>query len=111
MTTTDAPKTSYVRNFQPRTKEDQREIWYTQFPVDAVWGIYARQSSPAQVKNNTQSTEMQTDELIQWLLDRKVSQERIFLFDADLGKSGTKRIDERSALEELVERIIADEIK
>jgi DNA invertase Pin-like site-specific DNA recombinase len=36
---------------------------------------------------------------------------KISLFDADLGKSGTLRIDQRTGLQELVERIKADEVK
>ncbi len=54
---------------------------------------------------------MQTDELIKWLVDRQVNAASISLFDADLGVSGRLRIDERTGLQELVERIQADDIK
>jgi DNA invertase Pin-like site-specific DNA recombinase len=54
---------------------------------------------------------MQTDDLIQWLIVRGVTDKRIALFDADLGVSGTKRIDERTGLQELVEKIKQGKIR
>jgi len=54
---------------------------------------------------------MQTDDLIQWLVVRGVPDKRIALFDADLGVSGTKRIDERTGLQELVEKIKQGKIR
>jgi DNA invertase Pin-like site-specific DNA recombinase len=98
-------------SFKSREREVEENIWSTQMPIDVNWGIYARQSTSAQVKNNVQSTEMQTGDLIQYLLDRRVEDDRIALFDADLGVSGTRRIDERTGLQELVERIKLGEIK
>lgn len=100
-----------MRNFRPKQEPGQNSIWYTPLPTDCLWGIYARQSSPAQVLKNTQSTEMQTDDLVAWLLDRHIAKENISLFDADLGVSGTLRIDQRSDLQRLVEQIQADMIK
>ena len=100
-----------MRNFRSKQEPEQNSIWYTPLPIDCLWGIYARQSSPAQVMKNTQSTEMQTDDLIAWLVDRHVARENISLFDADLGVSGTLRIDQRSDLQRLVEQIQADIIK
>lgn len=98
-------------SFKPREKEPEENIWSTQMPIYVNWGIYARQSTPAQVKNNSQSTEMQTDDLIEWLLKKEVDSNRIMLFDADLGISGTKRIDERTGLQELVACIKLGRIK
>jgi hypothetical protein len=74
-------------------------------------GIYARQSTQAQLVKHPESTEMQTGDLRQWLIDRKVKLENIALYDADLGKSGTLRIDQRTGLQELVAKIQADLIK
>jgi len=54
---------------------------------------------------------MQTDDLVTWLIDRGIQDGQWQLFDADLGVSGTLRIDQRTGLQELVERIKADEIK
>jgi len=76
-----------------------------------MWGIYARQSTPAQLIKHAESTEMQTDDLIRWLVDRGIQDGQWQLFDADLGVSGTLRIDQRTGLQELVERIQVDEIK
>jgi DNA invertase Pin-like site-specific DNA recombinase len=93
-------------DFRPKQRnEDDENIWNIRLPLDIFWGVYARQSTPAQLINNVESTEMQTDDLIQWLVVRGVTDERIALFDADLGVSGTKRIDERTGLQELVEKI------
>src|SRR5216683_3521124 len=100
-----------MRNFQPRPILQTTDIWNTQLPLASIWGIYARQSTPAQLIKHTQSTEMQTDDLIAWLIEKSVHEDKIFLFDADLGVSGTLRIDQRTGLQELVERIQADEIK
>src|SRR5437588_4214193 len=97
--------------FKPRTKEEPIDIWNVKLPLTAMWGIYARQSTPAQLVKNTQSTEMQTDDLIKWLYDKNLNPKKIHLFDADLGVSGTLRIDQRTGLQELVELIKADKIK
>lgn len=102
-----------MTSFKPRQSEKSGDnsdaIWNVQLPLDVNWGIYARQSTPAQVIKNIQSTEMQTDALIDWLRIRGVSQ--VTLFDADLGVSGTKRIDERTGLQDLVDKIKRDIIK
>ena len=100
-----------MRNFQPKQNPDPNDMWNIKLPVDDPWGVYARLSTPGQLIRSTQSTEMQTDDLIQWLVDRGVRDENISLFDADLRVSGTLRIDQRTGLQELVERIKEDEIK
>lgn len=99
------------RTFQKKEQPDLQDIWYSPLPLDVMWGIYARQSTQAQLIHNIESTEMQTDDLIAWLVDRGVRDGRWKLFDADLGVSGTLRIDQRTGLQELVERIKAGEIK
>ena len=91
--------------FKPQPKEEPIDIWNVKLPLMAVWGIYARQFTPAQLVKNTQSTEMQTDDLKQWLYDKSLDPRKIFLFDADLGVSGTLRIDQRTGLQELVVRM------
>jgi DNA invertase Pin-like site-specific DNA recombinase len=100
-----------TRSFQPKPNQAPEDLWNNQLPIDAAWGIYARQSTPAQVLKHVQSGEMQTDELLMWLIDRGVREGKIALFDADLGVSGTLRIDQRTGLQELVARIEADAIK
>ncbi len=100
-----------IRTYQPKKEVPLSELWDTSFPTDAIWGIYARQSTSAQLIKHHESTEMQTDDLRQWLLDKRVRPENIALFDADLGVSGTLRIDQRTGLQELVSKIQADLIK
>jgi Resolvase, N terminal domain len=111
MVTTAQPRKQVrrVRTYQPRPETSLADLWSTSFPIDVIWGIYARQSTYAQIGN--ESTEMQTDDLKEWLIKRQVREENICLFDADLGKSGTLRIDQRTDLQNLVARILADEIK
>lgn len=99
------------RSFQPTQKASQDDMWYSTLPVDVMWGIYARQSTPAQVLKNFESTEMQTDDLIAYLLERGVQNGSWQLFDADLGLSGTLPIDKRTGLQDLVEWIKAGKIK
>lgn len=99
------------RNFQPTQKVSQDDMWYSSLPVDVMWGIYARQSTQAQVIKNFESTEMQTDDLIAYLVERGVRDGSWQLFDADLGLSGTLPIDKRTGLQELVEWIKAGKIK
>jgi DNA invertase Pin-like site-specific DNA recombinase len=99
------------RSFQPTQKTSQDDMWYSTLPVDVMWGIYARQSTPAQVLKNFESTEMRTDDLIAYLIKRGVKDGSWQLFDADLGLSGTLPIDKRTGLQELVEWIEAGKIK
>ena len=100
-----------THKFQPREQAEPNDLWYTQIPLDVMWGIYARQSTQAQVLQYTESTEMQTDDLIAWLVAKGVQEGYWRLFDADLGVSGTLRIDQRTDLQELVECIKRDQIK
>ncbi len=105
----DPKRKSWTRTFQSQPQQD--DMWYSSIPLDVMWAIYARQSTPAQMLKNSESTEMQTDDLTAWLLVRGVKDGQWKLFDADLGVSGTLPIIERTALQELVELIKADQIK
>src|SRR2546423_7862758 len=41
---------------KPKVKEPEPiDIWNVKLPFNAIWGIYARQSTPAQLVKNTQS--------------------------------------------------------
>src|SRR6266702_1085339 len=104
-------RTPYKRTFQPKPQAQVIDIWNPTLPIDVLWGVYARQSSMAQLIKHPDSTEMQTDDLIAWLITRGVKEENIALFDADLGKSGTLRIDQRTGLQELISDIEKDHIK
>jgi DNA invertase Pin-like site-specific DNA recombinase len=96
--------------FLPKPQIAVLDPWNFTLPIEVLWAIYARQSTPGQVIKYTESTEMQTDDLIKWLQVRGV-RNNYHLFDADLGLSGTLRIDERPDLQEMIRRINADEIK
>ena len=74
-------------------------------------GIYARQSTLSQVKNNRQSTEMQTEDLIMFAKRLGWEEDNIILFSQDLAKSGRLRIDQREGLRTLIEYIEAGKIK
>src|SRR6266849_816937 len=94
-----------ANRFQPRPQQLQTDLWYTEFPIEVFWAIYARQSTLAQLKKHVQSTEMQTEELQDWLVKKGVLERRIALYDADLGMSGQLRIDQRPDLLRLVKDI------
>jgi len=96
--------------FLPKPQIAVLDPWNFTLPIDVLWAIYARQSTPGQLIKYTESTEMQTDDLIKWLQVRGV-RDNYHLFDADLGLSGTLRIDERPDLQEMIRRINADEVK
>lgn len=105
------PQKKNTNKFQPKEKQEQQDLFYTPCPLDVMWGIYPRQSTLAQLKNNTQSTEMQTEDPKKLLMEKGVKEGNIRLYDKDLGVSGTLRIDEREALNELVKDIEDDKVK
>ena len=84
------PRKNWKRVFNPEPQPTpQDEMWYSPIPLGVMWGIYARQSTLGQLLNHTESTEMQTDDLAAWLVDKGVRDGQWKLFDADLGVSGT----------------------
>ncbi len=99
-----------ARTFQPK-QQKQEDIWHTKFPVDVTWGVYARQSTVAQMLRSSESTEMQTEDLLAWLVAKGVPYAQWELFDEDLGVSGQLRIDQRTGLQQLVDRINKNVIK
>jgi hypothetical protein len=106
------PRKNWKRVFNPEPQPTpQDEMWYSPIPLDVMWGIYARQSTLGQLLNHTESTEMQTDDLKAWLVQKGVKDGQWKLFDADLGVSGTLPIEQRTGLQELVEYIKSGLIK
>src|SRR6266516_4324909 len=109
-------KTRYGRNSQGIIRASYsnarlcRLIWIKS-SLEVMWGIYARQSTLGQLLNHTESTEMQTEDLAAWLVDKGVKDGQWKLFDADLGVSGTLPIEQRTGLQELVEYIKSGLIK
>ncbi len=84
---------------------------HVELHIECGLGIYARQSTLAQVKNYRQSTEMQTEDLVAFAKRLGWDEEHIILFTQDLAKSGKLRIDQREGLRILIEHIEAGEIK
>lgn len=98
--------------FQPRQKKAQQSEWTsTELPLWASVGVYARQSTQMQVKTATNSTEMQTDDLVDFARRLGWKDEQIIVFTQDLGRSGRLRIDEREGLRTLVGHIETGTIK
>jgi DNA invertase Pin-like site-specific DNA recombinase len=95
----------YLRMQKRPEKEREMDSWNTALPLMVQWGIYARQSTMAQLKKHANSTEMQTEDLQAWLESEGVNADRIALYDADLGLSGQLRIDQRPDLSRLMNDI------
>lgn len=113
-----------MRKFQSPEEKPEKKQEFVRFgpkplPLSFLVGIYARQSTKGQVANHTESTEMQTVDLI--ALAKRLgwqNDEEIILFIENIRKdgkirnaSGRLRIDQREGLKTLVDRIEADEIK
>src|SRR5579859_2242718 len=98
--------------FQPRQKKTQQSEWANiELPLWAGVGVYARQSTQMQVKTATVSTEMQTNDLVDFARRLGWKDEQIIVFAQDLGRSGRLRIDEREGLRTLVAHIETGTIK
>ena len=102
-----------LHRLQPRQKKQtqQSEWTTTELPLWANVGVYARQSTQMQVKTATNSTEMQTDDLVDFARRLGWQDEQIIVFTQDLGRSGRLRIDEREGLRTLVAHIEANTMK
>lgn len=74
-------------------------------PLTDGLGIYARQSSAGQVKNNLESNEMQTEGLIQYGIELGWTDELITLFDQDMARSGKIKIVDREGMLTLTDMI------
>ncbi|HEU5376689.1 MAG TPA: recombinase family protein [Ktedonobacteraceae bacterium] len=113
-----------MRKFQSPEEKPEQKKEFVRFgpkplPLSFLVGIYARQSTKGQVANHSESTEMQTVDLI--ALAKRLgweNDEEIILFIENIHKdgkvrnaSGRLRIDQREGLKTLVDRIEADEIK
>src|SRR5690348_6648836 len=97
---------------EPRAKKEEVMGWgKIVFPLEQSVGVYARQSTQYQVKNMTTSTEMQTEDLVDFARRLGWADEKIILFAQDLGRSGRLRIDEREGLRTLVSYIEEGSVK
>ncbi len=89
-----------------------------EYPIDHLLAIYARQSRAEQVENNPESFQMQTQGLLTLALDLGWKPDLIHTFVENeqangswKHASGTKRIDERPKLQEIVDLIESDTVK
>ncbi|MEO8970067.1 MAG: recombinase family protein [Ktedonobacteraceae bacterium] len=78
-----------------------------QLSIDKLIVQYIRQSTLVQVKNNKQSAILQDIKLTRRLMAYGWPDERIIKIDADQGKSGQKRRDERVGLDELYRFVLS----
>src|SRR5260370_11194522 len=108
-----------MKRYQKPEKPEQYNPWETPtIPENAKVGIYGRQSTLNQVKNNTGAGDMQIEDLIILIKRMGVCEADIILYienkrdDGTIkSASGRLRIDQREGLSALVERIENDEIK
>src|SRR6266567_1535809 len=102
---------------QPEQPEQQAPQQYNPWekpvlPVGDELGIYARQSTSYQVKNNLESNEMQTQGLVQYGKDLGWTDEnKITLFAQDMARSGKLKIVDREGMLTLIEMIRKGQIK
>lgn len=76
-------------------------------PLDLLIVQYIRQSTLVQVKNNKQSAILQDIKLTRRLMAYGWPDECIIKIDTDQGKSGQKRRDERTGLDELYRLVLS----
>src|SRR2546422_2990602 len=87
-----------MRTFQPNKPESDQNDNLRQLRTDKPVLVYARRSDPYakdKKKDRTQSREMQTNDMIEWAIDRDWPANLIYPYFADLGLSGTLRPDQR----------------
>ncbi len=101
---TEEPEQQIAQEYNPWEKPT--------LPVSDGLGIYARQSTSGQVKNNIQSNEMQTEGLVNLAKDLGWTNERrIIVFAQDMARSGKLKIIDREGMLTLTEMIRKGEIK
>jgi DNA invertase Pin-like site-specific DNA recombinase len=74
-------------------------------PIEYELGIYARQSTPGQVKYHVQSNEMQTEDLVEYAKSLGWTEDKITLFTQDMARSGRLKIVDREGMLTLTEMI------
>jgi DNA invertase Pin-like site-specific DNA recombinase len=84
---------------KPKRWEQNKRLFQIPEPrVDQPVGLYPRQSTKNQKKNNRQSYLKQTQDAIDDLLKRGWPRELIIVYDGDMGTSAAKGIEEREAM-------------
>ncbi len=79
--------------------------------TDDPVGVYPRQSTKKQLKNNLQSFEKQTQDSKKYLMRRGWTEGLIRVYDQDMGRSGTLGIEDREGLNQMIADIRAGRIR
>lgn len=79
--------------------------------IEEPVGVYPRQSTKKQLKNNRQSFEKQTQDSVKYLVRRGWVERLIHVYDQDMGMSGTLGIEDREGLNQTVADIRAGRIR
>src|SRR5437660_8844907 len=99
MTTT--PKPRKPKRWELYKKEFQIPELRTEDPV----GLYPRQSTKKQLKKNRQSFEKQTLDAEEDLLKHGWTQELIRMYDQDNGRSAARALEDKEALNQMLDDI------
>jgi hypothetical protein len=94
------------REKKPKRWELYRQQWQLPEPrTDEPVGLYPRQSSMKQLKNNRQSFEKQTQDNIDDLIKRGWTKELIYVYDKDNGRSAARPLEEREDMNRMLDDI------
>jgi hypothetical protein len=91
----------------PSKKPKRWELYQMEWEIpdlrtDEPVGVYPRQSTKKQLKNNRQSFEKQTKDSIEHLIKRGWDESLVKVYDQDMGCSGTLGIEDREGLNEMI---------
>lgn len=89
----------------------QKEWQIPQLRTEEPVGLYPRQSTKRQMKNNRQSFEKQTIDNVEDLIKRGWTRELVHIYDQDNGRSAARALEEKEALNQMLADIRAKRIR
>ncbi|MEL6403345.1 MAG: recombinase family protein [Chloroflexota bacterium] len=95
-----------ARKYQKKKPPQNLELLRITYVTDKKVILYYRQSSPSQVGNT--STEVQLEDMVNYLIALGWRRDQIHIVDADKGISGQKKIKERSGMQEVYDLMLND---
>lgn len=103
----------------PQSKQSKPKRWelyqmeweIPDLRIEEAIGVYPRQSTKKQVKNNRQSFEKQMQDSVKYLVRCGWDERLIHVYDQDMGMSGTLGIEDREGLNQTVADIRAGRIR
>ncbi len=99
-------------NRKPKRWEEYKKEWEIPEPrTDEPVGLYPRQSSKRQKKNNRQSFEKQTIDAVEDLKRRGWTEDLIMLYDKDMGTSAARDLEDREDMSQMIADIRAKRIR